>query len=196
VARAFGVVVSTVRTFVAVDISERSREALSDLVESIRRKGDGLSWSNPNTYHVTLRFLGDIEGSKLDDVATAVHDASADLSGFSIRFGTTGAFPNLRRPRVLFVGIDEGTDELVSLAASLNAELDRRGFGSEKSFSPHLTVARVRRETPDARVLDRWRTTEFEAPHTRVEEIIVFESQLRSDGARHIPRARIALTGR
>jgi len=98
----------------------------------------------PEVVHLTLKFLGDTDESLIPQIVEAIVAAVDGIPPFSIRLIGTGAFPNLRRMTVLWVGI-EGGERLVAIAGRLEDRLESLGFPRERrEFSPHVTVARVR----------------------------------------------------
>lgn len=133
------------RTFVAVFPPQDVVDSLAALVERVRRPGDGVSWVKPQNLHYTLRFLGELEERRVEAACRAAAGAVVGMAPFPAALGAPGAFPNFRRPRVLWVGMETGAEELELLARSLDEALRREGFGPpDKPFRAHLTVGRVR----------------------------------------------------
>jgi len=148
--------------------------------------------------HLTLRFLGEITPHEVERVRDAARVAAASATPFSITLAGGGAFPSLREPRVVWVGVADGAAPLVALARSLEAALVACGFPPEaRAFQPHLTVARARSagRLPDLRALAS-RLTGAAAPvigAQRVEAIVVVESTLRPTGPTYREVSRAAL---
>lgn len=95
--------------------------------------------------HLTLKFLGNISANKVTDITGAMEQASQGVSPFQLQITEVGAFPNLKRPRVLWVGIKGEVDKLVSWQQRLDNGLVPLGFAKEaRPFTPHLTLARLR----------------------------------------------------
>jgi 2'-5' RNA ligase len=93
--------------------------------------------------HLTLKFLGDVDETQLERVKTVV--SSMDLNPFNLSMKGIGVFPNLRRPRTVWVAVTGGVSEITEIYRRLEDVLERLGFQREKrSFSPHVTIARVR----------------------------------------------------
>jgi 2'-5' RNA ligase len=134
----------TVRTFIALELSERLKEGILTLRASLRGRGVRASWVRPGAMHLTLKFLGDVQERELDGVFGAVRRAAEGVPPF--RFETTGlgAFPSPRRPRVIWLGV-EPRDELYDLAEAVEVELSDLGFPRERRpFRPHITIGRIR----------------------------------------------------
>ena len=102
-------------------------------------------WVRPQGIHLTLKFLGEILASKVDTVSVAMVGACAAYAPFSLSIRGLGCFPNLRRPRVLWVGVEEPTGVLAALQRDVERALAPLGFPPEtRPFSPHLTLGRVK----------------------------------------------------
>ncbi len=121
-----------------VDAAARARTLLGPAAERLR-------WVAPGNLHLTLRFLGGITEAQLARAIEAAREAAAPAAPFEITLAGMGAFPSARAPRVVWIGVQEGSDRLAALAASLEAALRRRKFpAADRPFRPHLTVARAR----------------------------------------------------
>jgi 2'-5' RNA ligase len=143
-----------VRVFVALDIPEAVRAAISDLVVQLRPLCQNARWVRIESAHVTLKFIGEIAADKLERVK-AVLASIRVKNPIPMEFRNLGFFPSEKRPRVLWAGI-EGGAALGELAGSAETVLEPLGITPEKrAFSPHLTLARF--ESP--RGLDRLRET-------------------------------------
>lgn len=136
------------RAFVAIEPQQRLIDALGLLTVQLKRVMiQPVTWVKPHNSHLTLRFLGEIDRSLIPNVVAAMQCATTKTHPFEIAIGTLGAFPSLRRPRVLWVGLTQGHDRLVSLKSSLDEALAAEGFQHEhREFQPHFTVGRVRYE--------------------------------------------------
>ncbi len=140
-------------------------------------------------WHLTLQFLGD--DADIDAVVSALD--GFDVRGGRVRLGGAGAFPNARRGRILWIGMAEGADVLERLAGGVARQLTPLGFQPEaRSFVPHLTLVRCAGPT-DLRAAVAALGAEAFGASWAVEELTVYESQLRDDGPRYIERARIPL---
>ncbi|HIE04735.1 MAG TPA: RNA 2',3'-cyclic phosphodiesterase, partial [Candidatus Latescibacteria bacterium] len=115
-----------VRTFVAVDISDGARRSVADLVRELKGYGAEVRWVAPESLHLTLKFLGEIDEARLEGVFQGVQEATEGLGPFRMVLEGLGGFPGLGRPRVLWVGVSEGADILRSLAERVEGSLERR----------------------------------------------------------------------
>lgn len=185
------------RIFVAVTLAPAVREAAARVRGVVEREAHRFRWVSPENLHLTLRFLGEIRRGRVDMVVEATREAAEGMSPFSLTLAGLGAFPSLRAPRVLWVGVAEGADRLVALAGAVDTALRGRHFpGEDRPFHPHLTVARAR---PGGRPPDlSWLSTPAGPLVGRqdVDSVAVMESLLGPSGPTYIEVAREALRGR
>jgi len=136
----------TVRAFIAIELPDSVKAALSGLQERLRRGGPApVKWVEPDGMHLTLKFLGNVAVSVIPDVERAIAESAQRGHPFRLSLGRPGAFPNLRAPRVVWVGIEGDTATLASLQESVERGVVTLGFAREKrGFSAHLTLGRVR----------------------------------------------------
>jgi len=180
----------TIRAFFAVDLDAPVREAASAVANALRASpgGEHVRWVRPEALHVTLRFLGDIDASRVDPLAGAVGDALAEQAPFEMALGAAHLFPNPRRPRVVVLGVAPEAP-LAALAEAVEGAVAAAGFAPEaRRFRPHLTLGRIRgRGAP--------RVDAASAPRARCEvrEAVLFRSELHAEGARYTALAHIPL---
>ena len=108
------------RVFIAIDIDEKTRAAIADVQQQLNakvdiKKGD-VKWVEPKNIHLTLKFLGDVEISRIDAISEALKNVAGGFSHFIISLAGIGAFPNSRKPKVIWVGLESGADELTQMA--------------------------------------------------------------------------------
>ncbi len=135
-----------IRTFIAVELPEEVKRHLEEVQRQLRGPGDlPVKWVSPRGIHLTLKFLGNVPASSVDDIARAVAAESVKTAPFELKLGAAGAFPNLRSPRVVWVGLAGNTSPLLDLQKEIERCVVPLGFAPEnRPFSPHLTVGRVR----------------------------------------------------
>ena len=144
------------RSFVAIEIPEAIRRLVSSRVERIAGTLPPARWVRPGNYHLTLRFLGEVEESRLRDLQSALLPVFSRTAPFSLQVGSAGAFPVGKPARVAWLGVvDDGS--LGPLAAEVGRACEPFAERSEKRrFSAHLTLARCRRPWP-MKAVDSWR---------------------------------------
>jgi len=174
-----------IRSFVAVEIDDAIRAQLSDLVARLRATDAHVRWSRPENLHVTLKFLGDIAEENVGAARKIVEDVAARHSPFEIEVAGLGAFPNMRRPRVVFAHVVDATDTLTALARALEREMVAVGAKREKRpFRSHLTLGRVK--SPRGLIGLAEAMAELgDEPLGRqtVQEIVLMRSDLKPSGA-------------
>jgi len=136
----------TVRAFIAIELPDAVKEALADLQGRLKASDPApVKWVNPDGLHLTLKFLGNVARSAIPDVERVIAESAQCHPPFRLSLGRTGAFPNLRTPRVAWVGIEGDTAALASLQESVERGAVPLGFKQEnRGFSAHLTLGRVR----------------------------------------------------
>jgi RNA 2',3'-cyclic 3'-phosphodiesterase len=148
--------------------------------------------------HVTLRFLGEVDADGIERVVTAMPAAVAPVAPFDLGLGGVGAFPSAAGPRVVWLSVREGGDELRRLAAGVTEALARVGWPPEPgTFVPHVTLFRVRSPHDRRRALDllEGRTAPPTARVIRVRSVALKESRLGPHGAQHHVVREFALGG-
>jgi 2'-5' RNA ligase len=176
------------RAFLALDLPSHIRQKIAriqkHLKQSLRR---GIRWTHPDSVHLTLKFFGTISATQIATVSAVVSGIAAATPPLALQLGTPGAFPGLKRPRVIWLGIQGDAEPLLRLQQQLDANLLCCGFGKEKRpFRPHLTVGRAKTLATisglDAFVAAA--ASEFTA-----RELVLFKSELTPRGSIHTPLA-------
>lgn len=179
---------STIRAFIAVDLSDEARAVLADVRETLvsQTPKGAVKWVQPHRIHLTLRFLGNTPLADLDRLAAALDSVALQHVPFGLALGALGCFPNERRPRVIWVGVEGDLAQAEALRNSIEDTLAPLGWEREKRpFRPHLTLGRVKER--GAAVELPWGKGVAPAA-IDVGEIILFESQLQPQGPRYIVR--------
>jgi RNA 2',3'-cyclic 3'-phosphodiesterase len=136
----------TIRSFIAIELPEAVKTGLQQLqTELTLPQYSFAKCVAPESMHLTLKFLGNISANKITEITGVMEQASQGVSSFQLQITEVGAFPNLKRPRVLWVGIKGEVDKLVGWQQRLDNGLVPLGFAKEvRPFTPHLTLARLR----------------------------------------------------
>lgn len=173
---------SRVRTFLAVEVSSVIRSRLRALQESLNRAGLSARWVSPESIHLTLLFLGDIDERDLNRLCRGVAEVCSHHTAFSLSVEGVGCFPNVERPRVVWAGVGEGVEELHALHEELSDNLSEAGLydGDVHRFHPHVTLGRVKNFAGLAAALET--KTAWSAGTCRIEEVKVMASDPRPEG--------------
>jgi 2'-5' RNA ligase len=136
----------TIRSFIAVELPETVKTGLQRIqTELTLPQYSFVKCVAPEGIHLTLKFLGNISANKVTDITGVMEQASQGVNPFQLQLIEIGAFPNMRRPRVLWVGIEGEVDKLVGWQQRIDNGLVPLGFAKEaRPFTPHLTLARLR----------------------------------------------------
>jgi 2'-5' RNA ligase len=146
---------SLLRTFIAVDIPSQLQNTIQQKTTPLRQTlGSALvRWVAVENLHLTLKFLGDVSSTSVDMLAQMLRAEANLIHAFDMQVTGLGAFPSLKRPRVLFIRI-QAPAGLEALTRGVDSACARLGYESEaegrRGFSPHLTIGRVRQDIPPA----------------------------------------------
>ena len=182
------------RLFVAVPFPLTVKNELGKLIDDWRRERDKVGWVKKENLHLTLKFLGETPAEKLEPLKAGLSSSLSGLTAFSLSLSGAGAFPNLNRARVIWIGVSEGQEKLANLAEKVEEATLPLGFPSEKrGFSAHLTIGRVKDSGPSEPLLAKVRACTFEAQGIIVSEVVLCQSELAPGGAIYTPLARFEL---
>jgi 2'-5' RNA ligase len=178
------------RTFIALELDDELMAALEELRARLARQiaPRSVRWVRPEGIHLTLKFLGDTPVDQLEAIQAALTQAAAQAGPFVVQAEGLGCFPNLRRPRVVWVGLTEPTGALAKLRDAVEAHVAPLGYPTERRpFSPHLTLGRVHRRASRSEASDVGRVVQA-LPVGHVGELAVsrvhfIKSDLRPSGA-------------
>ena len=188
-----------IRAFIAVELPDEVTSGLHRLQAELKSAGHTfVKWVAPGGIHLTLKFLGNVSSKKVAEITRAMEEACHEGASFQLEIGGLGAFPDLKRPRVLWLGIGGDVDKLVALQQRIDAALGPLGFAQERRpFTPHLTLARLREETSPQCRRDFGELvikTTFEFNHTiSVSSLSLMRSQLLPGGAAYSRLAEVKL---
>lgn len=177
------------RLFVALDLPENVHQKLRGLIDELKRESLDIRWVNPEGIHVTLKFIGHVDEAKAHDIQQALGKIHSDHP-VTMEFRGMGFFPNERRPRVAWCGV-EGSENLSTLAGNIENAVEPLGIEREaRDFKPHLTLARidaekVRRAQIEKLVMaaKKFESTSFGS--ARESEFHLYESVTKRSGAEY-----------
>jgi 2'-5' RNA ligase len=189
------------RLFVAIAVPEEIKSRLAALQRELRERlgRSSVSWTRPENFHLTLRFLGDVPSNRLDDLTGALAAAAAPQAPLNLTIAGLGCFPNSRRPRVLWAGICDEGGGLAELACRIQVATESFSQQpAEERFAGHLTLGRVRRVDRDgSSTIDRFiqETAALAVGNWRAKTVELIRSELHPAGSRYTTLARIPLAG-
>lgn len=187
-----------VRTFIAIDLPDEIRHKADDLIADLQSAPAKVKWVESENLHITLKFLGDVDLREVHRVCNAVTAAVAELEPFTVELTGVGAFPDVKRPRTVWVGVTEGIEDIRKLHQSVETKLAELKFRKERrQYHPHLTVGRVRRGSGGLKELAERLVQCGEMPFGTlpVQELLVISSRLEPDGPVYEVLSRAPLGG-
>lgn len=190
-----------IRAFIAIQLPDQVKCDLSQLLERIRPGQErAVKWVNPDSIHLTLKFLGNIPAEKAVDIARAIAEAAGEARPVTLELRGLGAFPNLISPRVVWVGVGGDVQPIVDLQKRIDQALVHLGFPTERrEFSLHLTMGRLRDKAAnqERRSLgERIKSVQVKSsPSFLVAEVCLMRSTLTQAGAIYDILTNFRLTG-
>ena len=182
------------RLFVAVHLPGEIRERLATVQDRLRRAQADVSWVKPGNLHITLKFLGETEPTRLDRIRPALADGAQNVAAFAAEVAGVGTFGG-RIPRVVWVGVRDGAEPLAALAGAVEDALAGVGFPRERrGFTAHFTLGRVRSPRNIEALLDALRAEPADGfGMARVDQVSLMESVLDPAGSIYTVRDRFSL---
>ena len=184
-----------IRAFIAIDVPQDVKNHLGSVSDALGSLDLDARLAPVSSIHLTLRFLGNVEESRVSGLGDAILRCARQVPPFPLAVRNLGAFPTRKRPRIVWAGVT-GDGGLERLHRVLGLELQKLGFDRErKKFRPHLTLLRLKSSRNRKRLS---RFLDQEGDRTRpvpfcVRQIHLYESRLHSRGARHLKLATAEL---
>lgn len=183
------------RTFIAIEIPEAIKQEMKTIQDRLKRSGVDAGWTRPEGIHLTLKFLGEVEESKVPEISAALTGAVQGTKGFRLDVAGVGAFPNPKNARVVWIGVSEEIDAFTKLQKAVEEAITRLGFKREdRAFTPHLTLGRIK----FIRSRDTWLKALEEIKGIKlsvfdVHAVSLMKSELKPSGAIYAEIGRIEL---
>src|SRR3990170_1816036 len=182
------------RTFIAVELKDELKKKIEEVQTPLKKINADVSWVKPGNVHATLKFLGEVPEDKIEKVFEGTEKALEGIRGFRLSLKNLGCFPNLKRPRVLWIGVEKGKEELALMAKKIEQEMENMGYPKEeREFSPHLTIGRVKSPKNIEKLAEQIKTTNFQTEEIEIKEVVVMRSQLNPAGAIYTPIKKMPL---
>lgn len=180
------------RAFLAVELPEDIRRALAQLQRRLAESRADVKWTEEANLHITMRFLGEISQEQREAVEQLVTRLALRHHGQPVSLSELGAFPSASAPRVIWVGVGEGSAWLRELASQIEEGLGDLGFAKEdRAWTAHVTLGRVRSPKRRADLAAQLRQTTWQPPQAfRVAHLTLFQSTLAGSGPIYSALAR------
>lgn len=184
-----------IRAFIAIPLDLKIQQAIERIQNHLKKTNSEVKWVKPENIHITLKFLGDIDLRQINSVKEVLANLTQNTKRFTIELTRLGAFPNIDRPRTLWVGLKDSKQRLNQFSMSLEKALGKIRFQAyEKSFSPHITIGRIR-SSENIKALSR-SILEYHVPEglsQTTSNITLYKSTLNSEGPAYEPLYQIKL---
>lgn len=179
------------RIFISININESVKKIISNIQDKLKKDISEIDhnllkfikWEAKNKFHITLLFIGDVNELRLSEISHQLTEMNSKLKLDEIKFefGNINAFPNMKSPRVLMLELFNEDNKVFSLFESINSSLKKLGIESDKSFQPHITLGRVKRDKK--LILTKLNTELNSNVKFSVNEFYVMESKLLKTGS-------------
>ncbi|MBI4429591.1 MAG: RNA 2',3'-cyclic phosphodiesterase [Ignavibacteriales bacterium] len=171
------------RCFISLPTSEEVKQRFSEIQSKLKEAQADVKWDSPEKFHITLKFLGNSEQSAIDSLSAKLEMLPQNVSYIRALYHSVGAFPNIQRPRVIWVGI-EHNEELQKLQGDIESLCAEFGYErEEREFHPHITLGRVKGNKNLHRLTEMLKTVTLEPIQARSNEILLMRSDLRPGGS-------------
>jgi len=186
-----------IRSFLAIEIPGPILRKVGEVQGGLKSSRADVRWTNPETIHLTLKFFGNIEESRIDPILKSIEEPIRNTLPFSVKVRGVGAFPHLKNPRVIWIGLVDEKETLTSLQKQIETYLEKIGFQPEdRPFRPHLTLGRMKSSRGKEELagrMERYREEAF--GDFEVERVVLFKSDLKPSGPIYTPLGEIRLGG-
>jgi RNA 2',3'-cyclic 3'-phosphodiesterase len=186
------------RLFIGFPVTKTVKQKVETLPAAFGSVGEHVSWSTMEELLLTVLFLGEVPTTDWMTVCRSVQSATAEVMPFEVSFTGLGAFPNLRRPRVVYAGVTEGAEGVIALHNAIADRLAGLGYQvrEERGYSPHLTIGRVGSDDNHeavAQELQKW--SAWDAGRMMVTDLTIFSSEQRKGRYEYTVVGRYPLDG-
>ena len=185
------------RAFVAVEMADPIREALSALISDLRRINAPVKWVEAQNIHLTLKFIGSVPDASVARTIEILRACAGGIAPFSLDVNSAGGFPDLKRPKVVFVCAVDQPPVAAELARRLNEQMAEIGAErDDRPYQNHITLGRVREPRHLAQLTQRLESLQGKSfGSMQVSEVTLIESKLTTAGPIYSPVERVRLAG-
>ena len=174
---------SPLRSFIALPTPDSVKNRIANTQAELKQLNADVKWDSPEKFHITLKFLGNIELQVLEKLTADLEAIATHHPAFELVFHSVGAFPSITQPRVLWAGTIQN-DVLLSLQRRVEETCARFNFPKEqRAFHPHITLGRVKGTRNIGRLTDKLKSITLEATNSRCTELLVMRSHLHPSGS-------------
>ena len=173
-----------IRLFIALPLPAEIERELGEMIGRFKPASNSVKWVRPENIHLTVKFLGDTDEKLVEPIGQAIDRIAAEYQPIEAAIDSLGAFPNLRRARVIWVGSAQPIPEASEIAMKVDRAVQKLGFEQEKrGFKAHLTLGRVRQGKRIDRLAEQLGDYRFDPIPLRLDRLTLFKSTLTPQGA-------------
>lgn len=173
------IIMEIIRSFIAVEIPDKTRTEITKMLDTFAKQDTGARWIKQDNLHITLIFLGEVSQEFLHNAQTELTSVAKNQKSFEMSLKNIGAFPSQRAPRIIWIGVDKGSDELIDLQSKIESSLTKIGYKPEtRKFHPHLTIGRVKFRFNNPKIFE----TNYQSETFAVKSVVLFKSTLMPQG--------------
>jgi 2'-5' RNA ligase len=186
-----------IRSFLAIEIPRAILKKIEEVQEDLKSSHADVRWVSPEKIHLTLKFFGNIDESRIEPIVKSIEGPTRVTSPIPLKVRGVGAFPHVKNPRVIWMGLVDGKGVLVDFQMQVERELEKIGFEpEERTFHPHLTLGRMKSSKGREELAGRMeRHKEEEFGDFQIERVVLFKSELKPTGPIYTPLREIKLGG-
>ncbi|MDD5614291.1 MAG: RNA 2',3'-cyclic phosphodiesterase [Candidatus Omnitrophica bacterium] len=173
-----------IRTFIAVEIIKNTRDLIARIQNDLAKSNSDIKFVEPDNIHITIAFLGNLEIKRVPFVKNTLQDLLKDRAGFCLQPHGLGCFPNIKNPRIIWVGIEKGGENLANIHEDIVSILAKDGIEIDaKTYHPHITIARIK-SLENQYILKSLiaKSPEFQFEQIPVNRIQLLESRMTDQG--------------
>ena len=172
-----------IRAFIALPLPAIVQKEIGEIQKHLKDSGADVKWDTPEKFHITLKFLGDIDEDAIDLLAAGVTNSIGDIAPIDLAFQTIGAFPTANRPRVIWIGGEEN-EHVLKIQRQVERVCESFGFAKdERSFHSHVTLGRVKSDRAAERLTAKLNSITFKPLIARCTEVHFVRSVLKPAGS-------------
>ena len=176
---------ASIRSFLSISASPQLRDHAASVIEDLQSIPSGVKWERPEKLHLTLKFFGSIEESRLKDFGETLRPRIGTLESFMVTYSGLGAFPSIDHPRIFWIGT-EPNDDLLRLVSIIEEVGTSFGFPSEaRTFHAHVTIGRVKGNRNLNRLTAMVKSVTLQPTVARCSEICIMKSVLHPTGSQY-----------
>ncbi|MBU1781975.1 RNA 2',3'-cyclic phosphodiesterase [bacterium] len=174
-----------IRTFIAINIEDKIKEEISKIIKALKNDQDEIKWIEKESFHLTLKFLGNVRIFQVEEIYEKLQIIAGSILPFKISFSNLDIILNKKTPKIILVGIKEGSKELMELTEEIEISLADLGFlKEERRYTPHLTLGRIKRINERENFIEKAKKIDHLEAHSFIaKKIGIIKSTLTPKGA-------------